>query len=92
MEKCPKQKNICIKPDYTLSDGEIHSYQKQIKNLKTIMINDDKNPYFETIENLHGIMAKGKLIDVGTSKELIQKTKAKNFEDAFVKIATGGEL
>ena len=23
---------------YTLSDGEIHSYQKQIKNLKTIMI------------------------------------------------------
>ena len=60
VEKCPKQKNICIKPDYTLSDGEINSYQKQIKNLKQTIINDDKNPYFQTIENLKGIMAKGK--------------------------------
>ena len=37
-------------------------------------------------------MANGNLVDIGTSKELIQKTKAKNFEDAFVSIATGGEL
>lgn len=51
--------------------------------------------YMEEAENLSdkiGIMAKGSLIDVGTSEELVQKTKAKNFEDAFVKIATGGEL
>ena len=34
--------------------------KNKLKNLKTIMINDDKNPYFETIENLQGIMAKGK--------------------------------
>ena len=34
----------------------------------------------------------GNIVEVGTSKELINKTKAKNFEDAFVSIATGGEL
>ena len=51
--------------------------------------------YMEEAENLSdriGIMSNGKLIDVGTSKELIKKTKAKNFEDAFVSIATGGDL
>ena len=34
----------------------------------------------------------GNIVEVGTSKELINKTKTKNFEDAFVSIATGGEL
>lgn len=51
--------------------------------------------YMEEAENLSdriGIMSNGKLVDIGTSKELIEKTKTKNFEDAFVSIATGGEL
>ena len=37
-------------------------------------------------------MSEGVLVDIGTSKELIKKTKTKNFEDAFVSIVTGGEL
>ena len=51
--------------------------------------------YMEEAENLSdriGVMAKGNIVEVGTAKELIKKTKAKNFEDAFVTIATGGEL
>ena len=51
--------------------------------------------YMEEAESLSdriGIMANGNIVEVGTSKELINKTKAKNFEDAFVSIATGGEL
>ena len=51
--------------------------------------------YMEEAENLSdriGIMSNGKLVDIGTAKELIKKTKTKNFEDAFVSIATGGEL
>ena len=51
--------------------------------------------YLEEAENLSdriGIMSNGKLVDIGTSNELIKKTKTKNFEDAFVSIATGGEL
>lgn len=51
--------------------------------------------YMEEAENLSdrvGIMANGYLVDIGTVSELIKKTKAKNFEDAFVHIATGGKL
>ncbi|MBQ6283086.1 MAG: ABC transporter ATP-binding protein [Bacilli bacterium] len=51
--------------------------------------------YMEEAENLSdriGIMVKGNLVEVGTSKELIKKTKTKNFEDAFISIATGGKL
>ena len=46
----------------------------------------------ESLSDRIGIMSNGDLIAVGTSKELIRKAKAKNFEDAFVNIATGGEL
>ena len=51
--------------------------------------------YMEEAENLSdriGIMANGSLVEIGTAEALIKKTKAKNFEDAFVTIATGGEL
>jgi len=85
VEKCPKQKNICIKPDYTLSEGEIHSYQKQIKSLKQAIINDDKNPYFQTIENLKGIMAKGKnLYNLEYKRELIDSKSKKIWHKVFV--------
>lgn len=43
----------------------------------------------ESLSDRVGIMAKGSLIDVGTPKELIEKSNAKDFEDAFVKIAIG---
>ena len=46
----------------------------------------------ESLSDIIGIMAKGNLVDVGTAKELIKRAGRKNFEDAFVKIATGGEL
>lgn len=51
--------------------------------------------YMEEAENLSdriGIMSNGNLVDVGTVKELIQKSNSKNLEDAFIKIATGGEV
>ena len=44
--------------------------------------------YMEEAEKLSdriGIMNKGKLIELGTAKELIKKKKAKTFEDAFIK-------
>ena len=68
---------------------------KIIENLKgkiTIILTTH---YMEEAENLSdriGIMAEGNLIDIGTAQELIKKAGTKNFEDAFVKIATGGEL
>lgn len=50
--------------------------------------------YMEEAEELSdriGIMARGKLLAVGTASELIARANGKNFEDAFVKIATGTE-
>ena len=71
---------------------ELWNVIEKLKGKITIILTTH---YMEEAENLSdriGIMAKGNLVDVGTSEELIKKAGAKNFEDAFVKIATGGEL
>ena len=68
---------------------------KVINSLKgkiTIILTTHYMEEAESLSDRIGIMANGNLIDIGTSQELIKKTKTKNFEDAFVKIATGGEL
>ena len=75
-----------------ISRRELWSSIEKLKGKITIILTTH---YMEEAENLSdriGIMSNGKLIDVGTAKELINRTKSKNFEDAFVKIATGGEL
>jgi ABC-2 type transport system ATP-binding protein len=63
-----------------------------LKGSKTIILTTHYMEEAEALSDRIGIMANGKLIDIGTSEELIKKAKAKNFEDAFVSIATGGEL
>lgn len=68
---------------------------KVINSLKgkiTIILTTHYMEEAESLSDRIGIMANGNIVDIGTSKELIEKTKAKNFEDAFVSIATGGEL
>ena len=68
---------------------------KTINSLKGNMTIILTTHYMEEAESLSdriGIMSNGKLVDVGTSEELIKKTKTNNFEDAFVSIATGGKL
>ena len=68
---------------------------KVIENLKgkiTVILTTHYMEEAESLSDRIGIMAKGDLIDIGTAKELIKKAGTKNFEDAFVKIATGGEL
>lgn len=68
---------------------------KVINSLKgkiTIILTTHYMEEAESLSDRIGIMANGSLIDIGTSEELIKKTKTKNFEDAFVSIATGGEL
>ncbi len=68
---------------------------KIIENLKgkiTIILTTHYMEEAESLSDRIGIMAKGYLVDVGTAEELIKRAGTKNFEDAFVKIATGGEL
>ncbi|MBR0372857.1 ABC transporter ATP-binding protein [Candidatus Saccharibacteria bacterium] len=68
---------------------------KVIEGLKgkiTIILTTHYMEEAESLSDRIGVMTKGNIVKVGTAKELIKKTKAKNFEDAFVAIATGGEL
>ncbi len=65
-----------------------------IENLKgkiTIILTTHYMEEAEKLSDRVGIMNKGKLIKIGTVKELISKTKTKNLEEAFVKLVTGGE-
>ena len=70
---------------------ELWSIIEKLKNKITIILTTHYMEEAETLSNRVAIMAKGKLVCVGTSEELIKKANAKNFEDAFVKLATGGE-
>lgn len=66
-----------------------HDLWKVIELLKgktTIILTTHYMEEAEALSDRIGIMNKGKLIGLGTSKELIKKAKTKNFEDAFIKI------
>ena len=71
---------------------ELWKVINELKGDITIILTTHYMEEAESLSDRIGIMANGNLIEVGTSKELIKKTKAKNFEDAFVSIVTGGEL
>lgn len=62
-----------------------------LKGKITIILTTHYMEEAESLSDRIGIMKNGKIVVVGTAKELIRKTKTKNFEDAFVKIATGEE-
>lgn len=66
-----------------------HDLWKVIELLKgktTIILTTHYMEEAEVLSDRIGIMNKGKLIELGTFKELIKKAKTKNFEDAFIKI------
>ena len=71
---------------------ELWKIINSLKGKITIILTTHYMEEAESLSDRIGIMSNGKLIDIGTSKELIKKAKAKNFEDAFVTLATGGEL
>lgn len=71
---------------------ELWNVIEKLKSKITIILTTHYMEEAESLSDIIGIMAKGNLVDVGTAKELIKRAGTKNFEDAFVKIATGGEL
>lgn len=75
-----------------ISRKELWNIIEKLKGKITIILTTHYMEEAETLSDRIGIMSKGNLIDVGTAEELIKKSGTKNFEDAFVKIATGGEL
>lgn len=71
---------------------ELWKVIESLKGKVTIILTTHYMEEAESLSDRIAIMNKGNVVQIGTAKELIEKTSAKNFEDAFVKIATGGEL
>ena len=72
-----------------ISRRELWHIIEKLKGKITIILTTHYMEEAEVLSDRIGIMNKGKLIELGTSKELIKKTNAKNFEDAFIKIVEG---
>lgn len=73
-----------------LARRELWTVIESLKGKITIILTTHYMEEAESLSDRVGIMDKGKLIAVGTVKELMQKAGKNNFEEAFVKIATGG--
>ena len=71
---------------------ELWQVINELKGKITIILTTHYMEEAESLSDRIGIMVKGSLIDVGTAEELIKKTNTNNIEDAFIKIATGGDL
>ena len=69
---------------------ELWTVIESLKGKITIILTTHYMEEAESLSDRVGIMDKGNLIAVGTVKELMQKAGTNNFEEAFVKIATGG--
>lgn len=69
-----------------ISRRELWKVIKSLKGNTTIILTTHYMEEAEELSDRIGIMNKGKLIKLGTSKELISSVKAKSFEDAFIKI------
>lgn len=71
---------------------ELWDIINELKGKITIILTTHYMEEAESLSDRIGIMSNGNLVQVGTVEELINKVNAKNFEDAFVSIATGGRL
>jgi ABC-2 type transport system ATP-binding protein len=75
-----------------ISRRELWNIIESYKGKMTIILTTHYMEEAEKLSDRTGIMAKGKLRCIGTPKELIKKADAENFEEAFIKLATGGEV
>lgn len=70
---------------------ELWTVVRRLKGQVTILLTTHYLEEVEALSDRAGIMAKGKLVAIGTVPELIAQTGAKNFEDAFIALATETE-
>ena len=67
---------------------ELWSVVNRLKGRVTILLTTHYLEELEALSDRVGVMASGKLTAIGTVAELIAQTGAKNFEDAFIALAT----
>ena len=75
-----------------ISRKELWNIIENLKGKITVILTTHYMEEAESLSDRVGIMAKGNLVDVGTPYELIKRAGVTKFEDAFIKIATGGKL
>lgn len=75
-----------------VSRRELWNLIKNLKDKMTIILTTHYMEEAESLSDRIGIMAKGVLKEVGTTKELVEKTETNNFEDAFIKITSESEV
>ncbi|MDD4700420.1 MAG: ABC transporter ATP-binding protein [Oscillospiraceae bacterium] len=75
-----------------LARRELWAEIKKLKGKITIILTTHYMEEAEALSDRIGIMSNGELKAVGTAAELIERTGAKIFEDAFVALATESEV
>jgi len=70
---------------------ELWAVVRRLKGQVTILLTTHYLEEVEALSDRAGIMAKGRLVAIGTVSELIAQAGAKNFEDAFIALATETE-
>ncbi len=68
---------------------ELWSVVNKLKGRVTILLTTHYLEEVEALSDRAAVMANGKLTAIGTVQELMAQTGAKNFEDAFIALATG---
>lgn len=74
-----------------LSRKELWNTINTLKGKITIILTTHYMEEAESLSDRVAIMNNGNIIEIGTPKEIISKTKTKNMEDAFVSLITGGK-
>jgi len=74
-----------------LARRELWSIIEHLRGKVTIILTTHYMEEAEALSDRIGVMARGELKALGTAAELIARTGAKTFEDAFVALATGSE-
>lgn len=74
-----------------LSRKELWNTINTLKGKITIILTTHYMEEAESLSDRVAIMNKGNIIEIGTPKELISKTKTKNMEEAFVFLVAGGK-
>lgn len=75
-----------------LARQELWRVIKELKGRITVILTTHYMEEAESLAERVGIMNKGRLIALGTPAELKSRAGTDNFEAAFVKLVTGGEL
>lgn len=75
-----------------IARSELWDMIRLMKGKVTIILTTHYLEEAEALSDRIGIMKNGKLLVVGTAKELIQNTATDKFEDAFISIVRGGQV